>query len=186
MIDDPYKVLGVSRDATDEQIKQAYRKLAKKYHPDLHPGDAEAERNFKEVNDRYGHLFGDTVLTRISAEISRMFRGTDVVGRIGGDEFLVFMPDIPGRQLAEERFRVLIETIHSLLEELLQALKEQKDCALVTILGTEGSVSRTNGKMLVYADGTPAGYWIGPVDETTLENYVKLLIKGDVHGQAES
>ena len=50
---DPYKVLGVSPSASDEEIKEAYRKLAKKYHPDLNPGDKEAEAKFKEVNEAY-------------------------------------------------------------------------------------------------------------------------------------
>ena len=44
MIEDPYQVLGVDRNATDEEIKQAYRRLAKKYQPDLNPGDQEAAR----------------------------------------------------------------------------------------------------------------------------------------------
>ena len=56
MIDDPYKVLGVSPDATDEQIKQAYRKLAKKYHPDLNPGDAEAAKKMQQVNAAYEQI----------------------------------------------------------------------------------------------------------------------------------
>ncbi|MBQ8605562.1 MAG: DnaJ domain-containing protein [Clostridia bacterium] len=50
---DPYSVLGVSRDATEEQITKAYRKLAKKYHPDLNPGDKDAERKMREVNEAY-------------------------------------------------------------------------------------------------------------------------------------
>jgi len=56
MMDDPYKVLGVSRDASDEEIKRAYRRLAKKYHPDLNPGDAEAARKMQEVNAAYDQI----------------------------------------------------------------------------------------------------------------------------------
>ena len=56
MIDDPYKVLGVSSDASDEDIKRAYRRLAKKYHPDLNPGDAEAARKMQEVNTAYEQI----------------------------------------------------------------------------------------------------------------------------------
>ena len=50
---DPFQVLGVSQSATEEDIKSAYHKLAKKYHPDLHPGDKQAEAKMKEVNEAY-------------------------------------------------------------------------------------------------------------------------------------
>ena len=50
---DFYEVLGVDRGASDDEIKKAYRKSAKKYHPDLHPGDAEAEAKFKEAGEAY-------------------------------------------------------------------------------------------------------------------------------------
>ena len=56
MMDDPYKVLGVSPDATDEEIKQAYRRLAKKYHPDRNPDDKEAARKMQEVNAAYEQI----------------------------------------------------------------------------------------------------------------------------------
>ena len=56
MIHDPYKVLGVSPDASDEEIKQAYRRLAKKYHPDLNQGNEEAAKKMQEVNAAYEQI----------------------------------------------------------------------------------------------------------------------------------
>ena len=55
-VTDPYRTLGVDRKATDDEIKKAYRKLARQYHPDRNPGDAGAEDRFKEVQEAYSIL----------------------------------------------------------------------------------------------------------------------------------
>ena len=56
MVDDPYRVLGVTKDASKEEIKRAYRKKAKEYHPDLHPDDSHAAEKMNEINEAYDML----------------------------------------------------------------------------------------------------------------------------------
>ena len=53
---DYYEVLGIEKNASDAEIKKAYRKMAQKYHPDMNPGDKEAEAKFKEVNEAHEEI----------------------------------------------------------------------------------------------------------------------------------
>ncbi len=76
--------------------------------------------NFKRVNDGQGHLFGDAVLTELAAGMKRQTRKSDVIGRIGGDEFAVFLKDIPSAQMAEEKAQQLLD----LFEHLFQGEKQ--------------------------------------------------------------
>ena len=76
--------------------------------------------NFKDVNDTYGHMFGDAVLNRAAAVIRSQFRETDIIGRIGGEEFLVLMKDIPDRDLVARRCEKLILLMSQLYDHQLQ------------------------------------------------------------------
>jgi DnaJ-class molecular chaperone len=66
-VDDPYKALGVSRDATQDQIKSAYRKLARTLHPDVNPGNKQAEERFKRVSAAYDLLSDPAKRARFDA-----------------------------------------------------------------------------------------------------------------------
>ena len=91
---DYYDVLGIDRNADEKTIKKAYRKLAKKYHPDTNAGNADAADKFKEVNDHYGHAVGDIVLSTLGQTLRNYFRENDIIGRIGGDEFAIIMVEM--------------------------------------------------------------------------------------------
>jgi len=59
--------------------------------------------NFKQINDRNGHLFGDAVLVQAAQKIRKLFRSGDIVGRIGGDEFMILMKDISDKEIVKLR-----------------------------------------------------------------------------------
>lgn len=69
---------------------------------------------FKEVNDRFGHFAGDQVLMETAAVLRAVFRKEDVIGRLGGDEFLVFMRRTTSRKLVESKCEMLLERIHGI------------------------------------------------------------------------
>ena len=73
--------------------------------------------NFKGINDRFGHLFGDTVLTRTALTIRRLFRGGDIIGRVGGDEFMVLMKDVSDEQLVRSRCTMLLDELGTLFDD---------------------------------------------------------------------
>ena len=65
-----YQMLGVSQDADSTTIKNAFRKLAKKYHPDINPGNAEAEKMFKDVNEAYSVLSDEGKRAKYDRELA--------------------------------------------------------------------------------------------------------------------
>jgi len=78
--------------------------------------------NFKLINDTHGHLYGDAVLTQIGSTLRSLFRSDDIIGRIGGDEFLIFMKDIPSQELVKERCQLLVDTLSAQLSRLMPGL----------------------------------------------------------------
>ena len=81
---------------------------------------------FKSVNDSYGHLVGDKVLSMLGKFLENQFREDDIVGRIGGDEFVILMRNISDRDKAEQR-------IHNLLKNLPEMKIEEMDNRGITI-----------------------------------------------------
>lgn len=95
--------------------------------------------NFKHINDHFGHMFGDMVLTQVAREIRSLFRSQDIVARIGGDEFLVLMQGISDRSLIENRCATLLSTIQNLFH--LQLHDQPISCSIGIALAPQDGTS---------------------------------------------
>ena len=79
--------------------------------------------NFKQINDRQGHLFGDMVLSEMAAGMKKITRQTDVAGRIGGDEFAIFFKDIPSTAMITEKAGQLLAMFKRLFQNEKQPIE---------------------------------------------------------------
>ena len=70
--------------------------------------------HFKNINDRFGHMHGDVVLVQVAETLRSRFRSKDIVGRIGGEEFVVLMKDVSDPELIHRRCRQLVEAMHEI------------------------------------------------------------------------
>ena len=73
--------------------------------------------NFKTINDVQGHFYGDAVLNQVGTTLRNLFRSQDIVGRVGGDEFMILLKDLPDQKVVEDRCALLVETLEAQLKK---------------------------------------------------------------------
>lgn len=79
--------------------------------------------HFKQINDRYGHMFGDMVIIQAAQTLRKLFRTNDILGRVGGDEFMVLMKDIKNIEIIEKRCHQLNDLFKEELKDQITDLK---------------------------------------------------------------
>lgn len=107
----------LNRETTMECIRQVLEKDKESSHA-LFMIDVD---NFKQLNDTQGHQMGDKFLVSFASEIRKKFRGSDVVGRIGGDEFFALMKNVSGDEEVEKKAETLLEVIRKVCRDYPQA-----------------------------------------------------------------
>lgn len=110
---DYYQVLGVSKTASDKEIKQAYRKLAQKYHPDKNPGDKAAEDKFKTINEAYEVLGSSDNRAKYDRLGGAYHQYQQMGGNPGGFDFSQFFSGGNGRSQGSGGFSDFFEAIFS-------------------------------------------------------------------------
>lgn len=126
----------LNKDAGRRQAEEYFARFPGGVHSALLIIDLD---NFKQVNDQFGHLFGDAVLTKVAREIKKLFRSQDVVSRIGGDEFLVLMRGVSDRKLVESRCQRLLSSFQNIFQD--QKRRLPMSCSVGIALSPEHGTS---------------------------------------------
>ncbi len=128
MIDDPYKVLGVSPDASDEEIKKAYRRLAKQYHPDRNPGDAAAAKKMQEINAAYEQIKNPEKAQPQSGYGQQSYGGYSSYGSYGYDPFGGYQQSYQRQQTGDQYQQAAYQYIrYGRYREALNVLQNSTD-----------------------------------------------------------
>ena len=123
---------------------------------------------FKSVNDTYGHAVGDKVLSAVGNLFQMQFRNQDIVGRIGGDEFIILMRDIQNNEIIEERINCLFEQVRNL------SVPELGEARITLSAGVAISPKDGNTFMELYRHADKALYKVKSEGKNNYQRYKKM------------
>lgn len=150
MAEDFYNILGISREASQDDIKKAYRTLSKKYHPDLNPNNKEAEERFKKINEAYSTLSDPSKKQQYDRGGQNNFGGFNGFGNAGGFDFFsdFFNINQNRRQPQNQRGSDLRIKLNFTIEEIINgAIKNIKYSRNVSCDSCKGNGAK-NGTSL--------------------------------------
>ena len=118
---------------TELYNKNTGRKLVEKWIESQHEGRNGAiymidVDDFKQINERYGHLFGDAVLQGISSELRKIFRDDEIISRIGGDEFMIFVKDLSDKEEVLEKGKEILLSFQKMFHH--NVISYQPSCSI--------------------------------------------------------
>lgn len=108
--------------------------------------------NFKDINDHFGHMFGDQILVKVAREIKKLFRSDDIVARMGGDEFMILMKNINNLELVEKRCEQILASFDSILS------KSEFDFSVGASIGVAYAPSANANFLKLYMQADEASY----------------------------
>ena len=108
--------------------------------------------NFKDINDHYGHMFGDQILIKVAQEIKKLFRSDDIIARMGGDEFMILMKNINDIHLIEKRCEQILAAFDQILS------KSEFEFSVGASIGVAYTLSANANFLQLYMKADEASY----------------------------